>query len=79
MAGKSGSKISPALQERLKAVAPDEPLEVVVQLEPPQIPDDGTRAERIDATKTKFDRAMTDLAGRVSTTGGKVVEGALSS
>ncbi len=70
-------KISPALEERLKSVAPDEPLEVVLQLEPPQIPQEGTRAERIDATKSKFDRTMTDLAGRVSSAGGKVLDGSL--
>ncbi|MBE1551835.1 hypothetical protein GGC64_005922 [Mycobacterium sp. OAS707] len=76
MAGKSGSKISPALQERLESVAPDEAMEVVVQLEPPQIPTQGSRAERIDATKTKFDRTLTDLTGKVSTAGGKVLSGA---
>jgi hypothetical protein len=71
---KKAHKISPALEERLKSVAPNEPLEVIVQLEAPQIPAEGTRAERIDATKTNFDRAMTDLAGRVSSAGGQVLD-----
>jgi len=75
MAGKA-RKISPALEQRLKSVPANEPLEVVLQLEPPQIPSEGTRAERIDVTKTKFDRTMTDLAGRVSSAGGKVLDGA---
>jgi hypothetical protein len=76
MAGDSGGKISPALQERLNAVAPNEPLEVVLQLQPPDIPADGSRAERIDATKKKFDSTMSDLEGRVSSAGGKVLDGA---
>ena len=76
MAGKSHDKISPTLQKRLRSVPPDEELEVILQLEPPQIPEEGTRAERIDATKNKFDLAMSDLAGRVSSAGGTVVDGA---
>ncbi|MCV7254955.1 hypothetical protein HZU40_26220 [Mycolicibacterium fluoranthenivorans] len=70
------AKISPSLEERLKSVASDEPLEVIVQLEPPQIPAEGSRAERIDATKTTFDRTMADLTSRLSSAGGKVLDGA---
>ncbi|MDX1874025.1 hypothetical protein SBI67_18040 [Mycolicibacterium sp. 120266] len=70
------AKISPSLEERLKSVASDEPLEVIVQLEPPQIPFEGSRAERIDATRTTFNRIMADLTSRLSSTGGKVLDGA---
>lgn len=73
MTVRSQGKISPALEEKLKTAPADEPVEVIVQLEPPQIPDWGSRAERIDATKKRFDRAMAEMVTRTSS-GGKVLE-----
>ena len=74
MAGRSHGKISPALEEKLKTVPADEPIEVIVELERPRIPEEGTRAERIQAVQQSFDRDVADIVERMSPDGGKVLE-----
>jgi hypothetical protein len=74
MAAESTGKISPELEKRLRSVPADEPIEVIVHLEPPHIPLEGSRAERIGATKKTFERHMQQVVGSIGPDGGEVLE-----
>jgi hypothetical protein len=74
MVSKRKSKISAALRDKLDSTPADEPIEVVVHLEPPKIAAGGSRAERIATTKQTFDRHVEQLASGVTGVGGKVLD-----
>jgi hypothetical protein len=74
MESNSSSKISPALAKKLETTRLDELVEVVVHLNPPQVPQEGTRTERIEITKRAFARDIDQLAAGVARGGGEVLE-----
>jgi hypothetical protein len=70
----AASKISPGLQEKLKTTPPDEQLEVIVQLQPPQISKSGSTQERIREVQRAFDLAIEELSRRMSPSKGSILQ-----
>jgi hypothetical protein len=70
----AASKISPQLQEKLKTTSPDEKLEVIVQLQPPQITKSGSTKERMQEVQRAFDQAIGELSRRMSPSQGSILQ-----
>lgn len=70
MAGKT----SPRLAEVLERAAPDDPLDVIVELRPAELPAEGTRRERMDAAREAFAVDLREFDGLVAEHGGEVLD-----
>jgi hypothetical protein len=70
----AASKISPGLQEKLKTAHPDEMLEVIVQLQPPKIPNSGPAQDRMQQLRRAFDQAVEELSRRMSPSRASVLQ-----
>lgn len=69
----SSSKISRRLRARLEAAPPDEPVEVVIGLAPPDTSGDRTPAERIAVIKRDFQRQAEAVTDQLASAGGEVL------
>lgn len=77
MVRRSTGKISPDLADQLEAANPGEPIEVIVELEPPRAPTPtGTRAQRVAERRRNFDETLASVAGHLEPAGGKILDSA---
>lgn len=74
MSERGRAKLSQRLVEELGAVDEASEVEVVVELQPVQTPQAGSRQERIAAMKERFERELRPVAERIAQAGGRVVE-----
>lgn len=73
VARKSRGKISPTLAHQLKHAGPNEPIEVIVQLQPARRPAGGSRAERVTALKKGFNDNFERFTQRIDDNGGEIL------
>ncbi|MFH9227702.1 hypothetical protein [Streptomyces lydicus] len=67
------SKLSPDLLEHLASAAVDNPVEVILELQPLTMPN-GTRQERVAALREAFDREVRPIVQLVEEAHGRIVE-----
>jgi hypothetical protein len=70
----AASKITPALQEKLKTTPPDVQLEVIVQLQPPRISQSGSSQEQMQEVQRAFAQAVEELRRRMSPSTGSILQ-----
>jgi hypothetical protein len=68
------AKLSPRLAERIGSVDGSSSVEVIVELQPVDMPAAGSRQERMAALKERFERELRPVAERIIEAGGQVLE-----
>jgi hypothetical protein len=67
-------KLSPQLRQELDAVEASSQVEVIVELQPVEMPKAASRQERMAAMKEGFERELRPVAERIIQAGGQVLE-----
>ena len=68
------TKLSPRLQQELDAIDDSSPVEVIVELQPLDLPKTGSRQERMAAAKRRFELEVQSVVDKITEAGGQVLE-----
>jgi hypothetical protein len=68
------AKLSPQLAEHIESVDESSVVDVIVELNPLEVPTSGSRQERVASLKEQFQRELRPVAKRVVESGGQVIE-----
>ena len=68
------TKLSPRLQQELDAIDDSSPVEVIVELQPLDLPKTGSRQQRMAAAKQRFDHEVQSVVDKITEAGGQVLE-----
>jgi hypothetical protein len=67
------AKLSPSVAERLASVDGQTPVEVIVEMQPVDVPSTGSRRDRIEAAKAGFEQELRGVAETIAAVGGRVL------
>jgi hypothetical protein len=74
MSERDVTKLSPRLRQELGGVDESSQVEVIVELQPVEMPNLGSRQERMAAMKADFERELRPVAETIRQAGGQVLE-----
>jgi hypothetical protein len=74
MSERDVTKLSPRLRQELGGVDEASQVEVIVELQPVEVPNSGSRQERMAAMKAGFERELQPVAEKIIQAGGQVLE-----
>ena len=74
MSEQGAGKLSPRLAERIDSVDESSPVEVIVELQPLDLPRTGSRQERMAAAKRRFELEVQSVVDKITEAGGQVLE-----
>jgi hypothetical protein len=71
---RGAAKLSRRLAKRIDSVDGSSPVEVIVELQPLNLPTAGSRQERMAAAKQRFELELRSVADKITEAGGQVLE-----